>query len=241
MAFVRGILKVLHPSDIITKLSTEFRVESTLANLSLIGTYTHGLLLFDQNSTNIFSLRKLLDTISVSDLVKEAIPVHKAPPILYIVKRSFGVQKAMADVRAIKPSAVLHSTRGTKHFWIVLDESNISNLIKLVKKYANKAGESDVVAKFKISKKLELRNFTDVSLIGFKKSFNAAGRNDEASNLTLLEYHVLKRAYELGYFDWPRRCSLSCLSDSIGLSKATIVEHLRKAVKKLLVEYFDES
>lgn len=238
MTFIRGVLKVLHPSDIITKLSTEFRVESVLANLSLIGTHTHGLLIFDPYSINNFSLIKLLDVISVSDLIKEATPVHGDPPVLYIVKQSFGVQKALADVRAIRPSAVLHSARGVKHFWITLSESNLHNLVKLVKRYATEIGERRTAVKFKAVEKLELRNFIDISMMSFKRSFDAPGRSDKTTRLTSLEYYVLKRAYELGYFDWPRRCSLECLSENIGLSKATIAEHLRKAVKKLLSEYF---
>jgi predicted DNA binding protein len=56
--------------------------------------------------------------------------------------------------------------------------------------------------------------------------------------LTPLEYLVLKRAYEMGYFEWPRRCSLEQLSRDLKLSKSTTLEHLRKAIRKLIGEYF---
>jgi len=239
---IRGLLKVLHPSDVITRLSIELRMETVLTNMSLTGRYTHGLLLFNPVSAYNFPSIKLLDIISTSDIIKEFTFVHKDPPIIYIVKQSFGVQKALADVRAIKPTTVLHSLNGVKNFWVILDESKASDLVRLVKKYAIEVGEKETRVRLKIYKKLKSLDYSFLRFFStnFREYFIVGGRNYGASKLTFLEYYVLRRAYELGYFDWPRRCSLTCLSADIGLSKATLSEHLRTAIRKLLNEYFEQ-
>jgi len=79
---IRGLLKVLHPSDVITRLSIELRMETVLTNMSLTGRYTHGLLLFNPVSAYNFPSIKLLDIISTSDIIKEFTFVHKDPPII---------------------------------------------------------------------------------------------------------------------------------------------------------------
>jgi DNA-binding CsgD family transcriptional regulator len=54
------------------------------------------------------------------------------------------------------------------------------------------------------------------------------------SKLTPRQRQTLLTAYALGYYDVPRRISSDELSRHLNVDKSTIVEHLRKAEKKLI-------
>jgi DNA-binding CsgD family transcriptional regulator len=54
------------------------------------------------------------------------------------------------------------------------------------------------------------------------------------SKLTLRQRQMLLTAYALGYYDVPRRISSDDLSRHLNVDKSTIVEHLRKAERKLI-------
>jgi HTH DNA binding domain len=54
------------------------------------------------------------------------------------------------------------------------------------------------------------------------------------SKLTSRQRQVLLTAYALGYYDVPRRISSDDLSRHLNVDKSTIVEHLRKAERKLI-------
>jgi HTH DNA binding domain len=54
------------------------------------------------------------------------------------------------------------------------------------------------------------------------------------SKLTFRQKQALLTAYALGYYDVPRRISSDDLSRHLNVDKSTIVEHLRKAERKLI-------
>src|SRR5918994_5356752 len=54
------------------------------------------------------------------------------------------------------------------------------------------------------------------------------------SKLTQRQRQMLLTAYALGYYDVPRRISSDELSRHLNVDKSTVVEHLRKAEKKLI-------
>jgi DNA-binding CsgD family transcriptional regulator len=54
------------------------------------------------------------------------------------------------------------------------------------------------------------------------------------SKLTTRQRQMLLTAYALGYYDVPRRISSDDLARHLGVDKSTIVEHLRKAERKLI-------
>nr|MDQ3853344.1 helix-turn-helix domain-containing protein [Thermoproteota archaeon] len=54
------------------------------------------------------------------------------------------------------------------------------------------------------------------------------------SKLTSRQRQMLLTAYALGYYDVPRRISSDDLSRHLNVDKSTIVEHLRKAERKLM-------
>jgi DNA-binding CsgD family transcriptional regulator len=89
------------------------------------------------------------------------------------------------------------------------------NEIKKLLHYANKWGDNS----FKI--------------LGLT-SIDAKGGESLLSKLTTRQRQMLLTAYALGYYDVPRRISSDELSRHLGVDKSTVVEHLRKAERKLI-------
>jgi predicted DNA binding protein len=59
-------------------------------------------------------------------------------------------------------------------------------------------------------------------------------RNRRLDALTPTQREVFELARGMGYYEWPRGCSTRDLADELGVSKTTLLEHLRKAEAKLL-------
>jgi len=65
-----------------------------------------------------------------------------------------------------------------------------------------------------------------------------ADRGPTASaDLTARQREVLVRAYELGYFDIPRRQTMAALAEDLDLSSQAVSERLRRAYRTLVAEY----
>ncbi|ABW01075.1 helix-turn-helix domain-containing protein [Caldivirga maquilingensis] len=58
--------------------------------------------------------------------------------------------------------------------------------------------------------------------------------------LTPSEYKITKIAYSKGYFEVPRLIKLDELARELGLSKATIDEYIRSAIRKILEHVFTD-
>lgn len=54
--------------------------------------------------------------------------------------------------------------------------------------------------------------------------------------LTDRQREVLRRAHELGYFEYPREANASEVADSLGIGPSTFIEHLNAAQSKLLAD-----
>ncbi len=59
-----------------------------------------------------------------------------------------------------------------------------------------------------------------------------------AGGLTDRQARVLSLAYELGYFEFPKKITLTDLARKLGISKAALSETLRTGEEKVLHEYF---
>jgi hypothetical protein len=59
-------------------------------------------------------------------------------------------------------------------------------------------------------------------------------REQRLDSLTPTQREVFEQARAAGYYEWPRGCSTRDLADRVGVSKTTLLEHLRKAESKLL-------
>jgi len=55
-----------------------------------------------------------------------------------------------------------------------------------------------------------------------------------AAALSRRQQEVLRHAFERGYYEWPREIKASTLAEELDITKATMLEHLRKAESKVL-------
>jgi predicted DNA binding protein len=90
------------------------------------------------------------------------------------------------------------------------------NEIKKLLHYTNKWGDNS----FKV--------------LGLTSIDTTEGGASLLSKLTPRQRQMLLTAYALGYYDVPRRISSDDLSKHLKVDKSTIVEHLRKAERKLI-------
>ncbi|MDG7022622.1 MAG: helix-turn-helix domain-containing protein [Nitrososphaerota archaeon] len=58
--------------------------------------------------------------------------------------------------------------------------------------------------------------------------------NSPMTSLTEKQRRILMAAYKSGYYDVPRRADSERLAEALDLDKSTVVEHLRKAEKRLM-------
>ena len=79
----------------------------------------------------------------------------------------------------------------------------------------------------------EIRNLGDFRLLYVKKS------TFDGFNLSDMQETVLKAALELGYYNWPKKISAKEIARRLKLSKATVLEHLRKAEIKVMKKEFE--
>jgi predicted DNA binding protein len=72
------------------------------------------------------------------------------------------------------------------------------------------------------------------SITGSNSGAPLTEREQRLDSLTPTQRKVFEQAREAGYYEWPRGCSTRDLADRVGVSKTTLLEHLRKAESKLL-------
>jgi DNA-binding CsgD family transcriptional regulator len=91
-------------------------------------------------------------------------------------------------------------------------------------------GKEDEISKFlQYTSKLSNNSFKILGLT----SIDTKGES-LLSKLTLRQRQMLLTAYALGYYEVPRKISSDDLSRHLNVDKSTIVEHLRKAERKLI-------
>ncbi|HYB78856.1 MAG TPA: helix-turn-helix domain-containing protein [Thermoplasmata archaeon] len=67
-----------------------------------------------------------------------------------------------------------------------------------------------------------------------------AGAYRRAWGLTGRQERALREAFQIGYFDYPRRASLATLASRLGVTRSTALELLRKGTTKLAAQRFFE-
>ena len=92
--------------------------------------------------------------------------------------------------------------------------------------YFGNAAEIKKLFKFleKLSVRTRVLSLTDETL----------DPNSPMMSLTEKQRHILTAAYKVGYYDVPRRVDSAKVARALELDKSTVVEHLRKAEKRLL-------
>lgn len=71
-----------------------------------------------------------------------------------------------------------------------------------------------------------------------RPSLVRAGAYRRRWGLTARQERALRVAYQIGYFEYPRKASLSTLASRLGVSRSTALELLRKATTKLAAQRF---
>ncbi|WP_338728423.1 helix-turn-helix domain-containing protein [Haladaptatus sp. DJG-WS-42] len=82
---------------------------------------------------------------------------------------------------------------------------------------------------------------TDLRKIGSVRLGRLTPVDDTTSSLSTRQEEVIRAAIEQGYFDWPRRIDAKTLAAQLDITHTTLLEHLRKAEKKLLTEALHQS
>ncbi len=77
-----------------------------------------------------------------------------------------------------------------------------------------------------------IKNLGPIKTVSFKKA--AYQEHDILSALTDKQKEIVIAAKKNGYYDMPRKISSEQLSKMVGISKATLLEHLRKAEVRLM-------
>lgn len=78
----------------------------------------------------------------------------------------------------------------------------------------------------------------DAAGIGY--DVESVGRNDRSERtLTDRQRELIDAAIELGYYDTPRRCSLTELAEHVGIAKSTCCETLQRAESRLIKRWLD--
>ncbi len=87
--------------------------------------------------------------------------------------------------------------------------------------------------------------YDDAQLVARREVDRSVHTADErreriADRLTDRQLTALRLAYYGGYFDWPRGSTGEEIAEAMGVSPPTMHQHLRKAQRELLTEFFDE-
>jgi len=106
---------------------------------------------------------------------------------------------------------------GYKKFFIIVTEQGMDDVVEKLKKHG------EIVH-------LETLPF-DIAVNKLTSYINALNLH---SVLTDRQLNILDMAYSWGYYEWPRKLSVTKLAKKLNLSKSATCEHLRKAELKVI-------
>ncbi|WP_287960258.1 helix-turn-helix domain-containing protein [Acidiplasma sp.] len=140
-------------------------------------------------------------------------------------KRGHGIMNAIAENDAM-PIFPFFSFTGLEHYFIVTyDKNSIEGIFNSISKSHNKIIEYDYV---------NLKSGDGILDIS-KKIYSMV----HTLKITALERKLIKEALQNGYYEWPRTYSLQNIADEYGLSKPTVLFHIRNAEKKIIESILD--
>lgn len=132
---------------------------------------------------------------------------------------------------------------------LCLVEGNARPIVSLVMDYGCYFDFPITIEKEKVSLSIVGEAASIASLVRYlrgKKDFNiisvknySINHDGLADTLTERQQEVLEAAFEGGYFDLPRRKTSSIIARELGISHSTFLEHLRKAVRRIIIEIFE--
>lgn len=134
--------------------------------------------------------------------------------LLEVVKTQSGAE-AMMEVGATIRSATAEEGTGK----LVVEAPISANAREVADAYAVMNPDSRLVAKRELNRSVRTPNAVQESI---------------DDRLTEKQQSVLASAYYAGYFEWPRANTAEEVADSLGISPATLHEHLRTAERKIV-------
>jgi predicted DNA binding protein len=137
-------------------------------------------------------------------------------------------------------------SEGDKHTCLVLghetkDASDIFKELNLIYTAPSLISEDRVIVSF-ISGQKDLMRFVELVKAHIGKIVNMTfkqstyEKKDLLSILTDKQREIMTAAYRYGHYDIPKRISSEQLSEKLSISKPTLLEHLRKAERRIFTE-----
>jgi predicted DNA binding protein len=110
--------------------------------------------------------------------------------------------------------------------WTKLDLSSDNKIVISV------IGENKALKRF--IKKIEAQG--EFKIISYSNS--VLEKHNILSILTNKQREIIREAKNNGYYEYPREINVNQLSEKLGISKSTTIEHLRKAEKRIISHIF---
>ena len=142
-------------------------------------------------------------------------------------------------------------SEGDKHICLVLgheteDANDVFSELNLIYTAPSLISEERIIVSF-ISGQKDMMRFVEVVKANIGKVVNMTFKQSTyekkvlQSILTDKQREIMNAAYRYGYYDIPKRISSEQLSERLNISKPTLLEHLRKAERRLFTEIFSGS
>jgi predicted DNA binding protein len=142
-------------------------------------------------------------------------------------------------------------SEGDKHICLVLGHeadkaTDVLSELNLIFTAPSLVSEDKVIVSF-ISGQKDMMRFVQVVKAHIGKVVNITfkqstyEKKDLLSILTDKQREIMQAAYRYGYYDIPKGISSEQLSERLNISKPTLLEHLRKAERRLFTEIFSGS
>ncbi len=160
-------------------------------------------------------------TVEIQGIERLDVVGDTSDECLLEVVRSDPLVEELAQTGANIRTAVAEHGEGE----VVLEVPQSADIRKTVDKFQSLLPDSKLVAKRKRE-----RDGTSV------EEFEASVEKE----LTERQQAVLERAYEIGYFDWPRDSTAEEVAEALDISSPTLHQHLRMAEQKLISTLFDD-
>lgn len=149
---------------------------------------------------------------------------------------------------------VLYGLKSICEFYKLIEENNVQIFTPYVFNSGSREyiamGPRDVMETYlsQISKYYTSGNVEFTYINTAKDLVNLLSKNSIMSvltdKLTSSEMRILKNAFEMGYFEYPRNMRQGEIGSLFNLSKVTVCIHLRKALKKIvedMIQFMDIS
>jgi predicted DNA binding protein len=142
-------------------------------------------------------------------------------------------------------------SEGDKHICLVLgheteDANDVFSELNLIYTAPSLISEERIIVSF-ISGQKDMMRFVEVVKANIGKVVNMTFKQSTyekkvlQSILTDKQREIMNAAYRYGYYDIPKRISSEQLSERLNISKPTLLEHLRKAERRIFTEIFSGS